>query len=85
MREIETDPGYLASTAALERLEFLFETLQREEDGETVDWADTPAIAPFDGCPVCIVREVLAAGVQVLAEHGVDLTKIAIGASEDGH
>lgn len=37
-------------------------------DPEEVDWAAHGAAAPFDGCPDCVVREVMHVTVPILLE-----------------
>lgn len=62
------DPGVVAHNVALSHLIEMYEQLDREHDGEDVDWAETGAMAVFDGCEDCVVREVLNAGLTSLLE-----------------
>lgn len=66
----DLDPGTVAHRAVVARLDALYERLEAEDNGEDVDWADTPAVAPFCGCTDCLVREVLSAGITSLVEQG---------------
>lgn len=64
------DPGVVAHNAARMRLVDLEEYLDRQNEGEDVDWAEAGAMAEFDGCEDCIVREVLNAGLTSLVNQG---------------
>jgi hypothetical protein len=60
------DVGRLAQAAAEKHLAACFEAYwSYEEGGEEIS---SPAIAPFDGCDTCIVREVLWAAWPYLEE-----------------
>lgn len=69
------DPGVVAHNAARDHLVEMYELLDREHDGEDVDWAESGALAGFDGCEDCVVREVLNAGLASLLGQGAIETK----------
>lgn len=65
------DPGQIAHNVARNHLIEMYELLDREYDGGDVDWAEAGAMAGFDGCEDCVVREVLNAGLTSLLEQDV--------------
>ena len=69
-KTMSEDPGVVAHNAARMRLVNLEEFLDRQDEGEDVDWAEIGAMAEFDGCEDCIVREVLNAGLESLLRQG---------------
>lgn len=70
------DPGHVAHRVARDHLVEMYEHLDREHDGEDVDWVEAGAMTVFDGCEDCIVREVLNAGLTSLANQGFKYDRI---------
>lgn len=61
--------GQVAHEAAMDHLRILYDLLEQENNGVEIDWSDTQAMAPFDGCQICVVREVLYAGMEPVLHH----------------
>ena len=72
-----TDPGAIAHAAAMRHITALNEALESEGNGAEIDWnaPGLDALAPYDGCDNCVVREVLHAGIESLIDQGLLDTK----------
>lgn len=62
---LQADWGVQAHLAAQDHLVRVWEWFHEAEDGETAMGED-PAVAPFCGCEVCEVREILSAAVPFI-------------------
>lgn len=62
-----------AQRAAEQRLSALWEHEEACEGLPVEDWPDAPpALAPWCGCPTCIVRETLAAAWPIMRQAALD-------------
>lgn len=74
---MSTDPGAVATQAAIDRLEYLDECLGIECEGGEAIWPEDLQ-APYCGCNVCQVRETLAAAWPIIEKYVRDQRRLEL-------